>query len=369
MKNFSVLIKPASSNCNMRCVYCFYDDVSNNREIKSYGIMDEDTAKAVIEKSMLQLGDRGTMNFSFQGGEPTVAGLPFFEMFCTLVDTMKPERMKVSYSIQTNGLVIDENWCAFFKKHNFLVGISLDGTLKTHDFLRPDHNGGGTGAAVLSAINLMRRQKIDFNILSVVTKQLAKHAQQVFEFYKKNKFDFVQFIPCLPSLGEPENMKVYTLTPKIYAAFLKQMFKLWRGELINGRYISIRLFDNLTQMITGKIPEQCGIMGFCQPQFVVEADGGIYPCDFYVLDKYHSGNVKDITFEAAFNSAPMQNFLNEKAFVSPLCGECNVKKLCGGGCKRYRSFYFSEEDYCPNRDFLQETYPEFRRIAASLINN
>lgn len=365
-----MLIKPASSLCNLRCRYCFYADESGSRSVESYGIMTEQTARSVIEKAFRQAMGRGNfpgggnVHFAFQGGEPTMAGLPFYEMFTQTAAKLKPDGVRVSYSIQTNGIVLDRAWCELFRENGFLVGLSFDGYPQVHDYLRVGADGDGTSRKVLAAAALLRQSRVDFNILTVVTKQLAKHPTQVFEFYKKNDFGFVQLIPCLSPLDAPDAREPYTLPPRLYAAFLTALFRLWRDGLQNGRYISIRLFDNIVQMLRGESAEQCGLQGSCNLQFVIEADGGVYPCDFYALDEYRAGSINDSDFSQLAQTDVMRDFLRERPAGSPLCAECAVFSLCRGGCRRYRSFQFSEDGYCPVQDFLHQTVGDFRRIAA-----
>lgn len=363
--NFQVLIKPASSLCNMRCSYCFYEDVSNNRGIKSYGIMHSDTSHAIIDRA-IQACPSGEIGFSFQGGEPTLAKIDFFEDFTDYAKKIKPVNLKYTYSIQTNGLNIDDSWCNFFKKHDFLVGISLDGLKETHDELRKDNSKKDTFNRIMNNIMLLKKYNIPFNILTVVTKYNAKHPQALWNLYEKNGFDFVQLIPCLTPLDNPYQKESYILEPQAYGDFLKAFFDIWLNKYTKGKYISVRIFDNLVKMYQGHIAEQCGMMGFCQAQFVIEADGSVYPCDFYVLDKYCGGTVQANSFETIFKSDGFKTFITDNSDKNLMCETCEVKSFCNGGCKRYRYFYFQKEGYCPQKDFLMHAIPSMKQIAASL---
>lgn len=358
----STLIKPASSLCNMRCKYCFYADVSENRMIPSYGIMSAETSEQLIGRFFEGITPPGEITFAFQGGEPTLAGLAYFEHFTAYAEKVNAGRFSLHYAIQTNGLILNEDWCRFFKKYHFLVGVSLDGDESRHDFCRPDAGRQGTFARIRKNIRLLERYGVDYNILSVITKQMAKHPAAQFRFYERNQFQFVQLIPCLKPLGE-EKAGPFDLTPRLYAGFLKQFFSLWYEALVQGRYISVRQFDNIARMMAGFPPEQCGMLGFCSPQFVIEADGGVYPCDFYVLDKYRGGNIKTDSLESISASEPFQRFLKEQEPLPPLCSTCPVRRLCGGGCRRYRSFYAEEAGYCPQQDFLLATGSRFSEVA------
>lgn len=355
MPAFSTLIKPASSNCNLGCAYCFYSDVSSCRATKSYGTMEHGTSHRIIDRAFEHINHSGHLIFAFQGGEPTLAGLEFFKAFVEYANTKKTKGVKINYSIQTNGLLIDSDWCRFFKQHDFLVGLSFDGTPDIHDFLRQN-----SSKQVLAAARLLQEHNIDFNILTVVSKQVARHPKKVFDFLKQ--FDYLQFIPCLEPFNGTEK-SAYTLTPRLYADFLKILFRLWNDQLVKGRYISIRLFDNIVRSISGQMPEQCGMLGVCQMQNVIEADGSVYPCDFYCTDEYNAGNINSMSFEQLYNTKCVEGFLQNTGKPNPICQNCNFKPICNGGCKRYRSLYFAENDYCPFKDFLSDTIDGFIRLS------
>ena len=167
MKQMTFLIKPASSSCDMRCKYCFYEDVSCHRDIKNFGIMQKETAKKIIENIFIN-HELENVHFAFQGGEPTLAGLNYFEYFITQVDNLKNKTI-VTYSIQTNGYDLNMKWMNFFKKNNFLVGISLDGFQENHDFYRHSSLYKGTYSRIIENIQLMKDNNIPFNILTVLT--------------------------------------------------------------------------------------------------------------------------------------------------------------------------------------------------------
>ncbi len=353
MKMLSILIKPASSLCNMRCRYCFYADVSEHRTVPCYGVMSDEIRDALIDRVAEASPDAVT--FAFQGGEPTVAGLSFFKGFVDRVKATLKKEIKVSYSIQTNGLLLDDAFCAFLKENSFLVGLSLDGYRENHDYMRSDAGGKETFSRTLAASRRLRKFGVDLNVLTVVTGPLAKRATKLWQFYRKNGFDFVQFIPCLSPLGETLPAE-WALSPRLYASFLKELFPLWVEGLLNGRYISVRLFDNLVRQAAGQVPEMCGMCGNCSPQFVVEADGGVYPCDFYVLDEHLCGNLLDLSFDGILKHPNMQTFLAPS--LPARCQNCRFGAFCHGSCKRYRSLYFAEERYCPYADFLSSCESE-----------
>ena len=199
MPPVNILIKPASSRCNMRCRYCFYHDIAQHREHAHMGILQEDTMKMVIRRG-IDYADH-LASFTFQGGEPTVAGLSFFQR---VVEEQKRQQresgkqnLRIQNAIQTNGYVIDEAWAGFFHQHDFLVGLSLDGPANVHDKNRVDSRGQGTFQTVMRAVELLEKYHVRYNILSVVTGQNALSVKRIYRFFEKQKFRYLQFIPCL----------------------------------------------------------------------------------------------------------------------------------------------------------------------------
>ena len=346
----SYLIKPASSLCNMNCKYCFYADVSSIREISNYGIMSEETVDCII-KQALEISDEIT--FAFQGGEPTMAGIDYFKKFVARVNFLK-QNQKIHYSIQTNGLLINDEWIELFKSNHFLVGLSIDGYKNNHDSIRIQ-GYNGTFDRIMKTLKLLQNASIDYNVLTVLTNELAKHPKTLYEFYKKNHIKYVQIIPCLPEISQ--NNGKYSLTPKNYYLFFITLFKLWKKDLESGKYISISLFDQLVSIFSNKMPSMCGMLGKCQIQNIIEANGNVYPCDFYCVDEYLMGNVH----EMKMNEMVCKHFFNSEKRVCQLCGRCKFRKICNGNCKRMNVTYFTKT-YCGYQQFLEETYKDFYMI-------
>lgn len=337
MPPLTILVKPSSSNCNLRCKYCFYHSVAGIREVPSYGLMSLDMLEIIVKKS-LEFAD-GICTFAFQGGEPTLVGLDFFKHLVSLQKKYNSKNVKVNNAIQTNGILINDAWAEFLAENNFLVGLSLDGPKDIHDALRYDANGDGTFIRVMNAVKLFNKHKTEYNILAVVNSYVARHVHKVYSFFKRNNFRYLQFIPCLDPLNERPGSFEYSLSPERYAYFLKNLFDLWYEDVINGNMISIRHFDNLVGMLMGYPPEMCGMSGVCNCQFVIEADGGVFPCDFYVIDEWYLGNIKDMGFEELKHSENGKKFVEASLFVDAKCKECKWFNLCRGGCRRHREPY------------------------------
>lgn len=371
MKSFSLLIKPASSLCNMRCRYCFYADVSSLREVKSFGTMEAGVAKQLIENvfSDFETGDRIT--FAFQGGEPTLAGLAWFEAFVQMVTQTMADQNKIldiHYALQTNGLLLDEQWCRFLAEYHFLVGLSLDGEAAFHNENRVDAQGQGTHGRVMAAKRLMDRFQVEYNILWVLTNHHARYPQKIWRFLCDNDIRYVQFVPCLDELNQAK-ASPYALDPRRFASFYIKLFQLWQEDLQKGRYRSINFFDNLFNLLTKRMVTACGFAGQCQAQFVVEADGSVYPCDFYVLDEWRVGSLAAQRPSQLIANERMQRFLTRPRNYGGLCQSCKWSRLCGGGCLRMKDAMYLTKDgsFCGYKSFLDTCEDQIIYLAKNVI--
>ena len=358
MKNISVLIKPASSLCNIECSYCFYNTIAEEREIASYGFMELSTLENIVKKAF-EFSEGGSCTFAFQGGEPTLIGLDFFKKFIEFQNKYKDNSF-INNVIQTNGILIDDEWAAFLKENKFLVGLSLDGPQKVHDARRKGKDNKGTFHSVMKAKRIMDRYKVEYNVLSVVDTTLARNVKEVYEFFKKEKIAYTQYIACLDPLMSENPMDKTNLSPKTYATFLKKLFDLWYKDFMKGKYVSIRYFDNLINIILGRTDEACDMKGHCSIQNVIEADGSIYPCDFYVYDRWNLGNINDNTFEDIIGSDKAREFLSGSLAVADKCNLCKWKHICRGGCRRNR-------ENPENLNTLCEAYDDFFEYTASRL--
>ncbi|SHE76716.1 anaerobic sulfatase maturase [Clostridium fallax] len=335
MNHISFLIKPASSSCNLRCKYCFYCDIADNRSVENYGIMEDSLAETLIKRAFDE--NAKMITFAFQGGEPTLAGLDFFKKFVAITKKYNTNNTIINFSLQTNGFSLNNKWAEFFKANNFLIGISLDGPKDIHDSLRITQNKKGSFNKVMHSIKLLKSFDIPFNILSVLTSFNSKHITKVYNFFKKEKFTHLQFIPCIEPFEYNEHLSKYSLKNDEYTYALNTLFKLYKEDFLSGNYTSIRLFDNYIQMCLGYPPENCGLSGVCSCYFVIESNGDVFPCDFYALDKYKLGNISDNSFNNIKEISTAKNFIRESTLIDEKCIKCKYRKLCNGGCKRYRT--------------------------------
>lgn len=372
MPPINIMIKPASSLCNLRCKYCFYFDTADNRETASYGIMTEDTLENVVKKAF-EFADT-TITIAFQGGEPTLAGLPFYKKFVELQKKYAKPNIQINNAIQTNGININEEYAKFFYENKFLVGISLDGTKDCHDTFRVFPDGRGSYNKVMANIEILKKHNVDFNILCVVNSITAKKIQSVYNFYKKNNFEYLQFIPCLQPFGSEGEKMPFTLSAKDWGTFLCNLFDIWYRDFIAGSNVHIRQFENYIEMILGFPPESCGMSGICSHQNIVEADGTVYPCDFYVLDRYRLGNLNDEDFNDIYKTRSEIQFIEDSRKINSKCMNCKFIGICRGGCKRYCEPFNEDNERALNllcegyMKFFEYSYPRLRKLASLFAN-
>jgi uncharacterized protein len=361
MKSLSLLIKPASGNCQLRCRYCFYKDVAESRQTADYGLMSLETLDQLVKKAIQEASEQCT--FAFQGGEPTLIGLDFYRHLVAFQKKYKAEFQKKSLvvhnAIQTNGMLLDDEWCAFFAKNKFLVGLSLDGNKDIHDLNRIDATGKGTYNRVMKAARLLEKHKVEFNILIVVTRQLARRGKHVYHTLVKNGFRYLQFIPCIDDFDTEPGSSPHSLTADRYGEFLKDLFDEWYKDFMAGRYVSIRHFDNWIHMLQGFPPETCSMSGQCTCYGVVEANGSVFPCDFYVLDQWLLGSIQEDSFGAMLQGEQAMAFVAASLPVADLCRTCKYARICRGGCRRDREPLQRAPEQTPSLNIYCPAYLHF----------
>lgn len=364
MPPLNLLIKPASGKCNMRCRYCFYADETSIREVADYGLMSEDVLEVMIQKALAYA--EGSCTFGFQGGEPTLRGLPFFRKAVELQKKYNVNNVQISNALQTNGLLINDEWAQFFAEEKFLIGLSIDGMASLHNKNRSDARQEGTLRRVLEAAETLRRHNVTFNTLTVITNDTADKLDLIYDFFARHNLRWQQYIPCLDNFGEPQTW----LTTKKYAVFLKKLFDRWYNDVMNGRFIYIRQFENYVGMLLGHPAENCGLMGCCGMQYTVEADGSVYPCDFYVLDDYRLGSFVTDSFEQMDEKRKALRFIESSAEKDKDCLKCEFYPICRGGCRRDRddgAGNLSRTRFCEAyKAFFAYALPGFMQVARTL---
>lgn len=360
MPPISLLIKPASGNCNMKCDYCFYMDEAEKRDKKSYGFMTDQTLKNVIRKTISHA--EGGFTLAFQGGEPTLSGIDFFKKAVEYVKQYNRNNIKVNYALQTNGFAINKEWCEFFKENGFLIGLSVDGTKETHDKFRHNQSGKDTYDRIIETSKLFDDFEVGYNILTVINGETSKIASEIYKDYKSKGWGFQQYITCLEPLNEEPGKKEFSLLPEDYGKFLVELFNMWYEDLQKGEQPYIRQFENYVMMEVGYLPESCEQRGICGIQYVVEADGSVYPCDFYALDDYLLGNFNTNSLSEVDNKRKEINFIERSKCLDDKCRECEFLKICRSGC--YRSRINQINYFCEGyRLFFENCYDKIAEIS------
>jgi len=371
VKNIELLIKPTSYDCNLNCSYCFYKPVKELYP-KEKPRMDLLTLEILISKA-LKYSSGGSAVFSWQGGEPLLSGLEFFKKIIELQKKYGRAGQKVGNSVQTNGLLLDEKWLQLFKEYKNFLGVSIDGDREMQECFR---KGSFNGA--MRAVKMLKESGVEFNILTVINSNNVKKPQELYDFYIGNDLRYVQLIPCA-EVEPGGQLSTPSVTPEEYGKFLCEFFDLWYK---NGEpEISVRIFDNLLELAAGLSPGYCGFKDKCNHYLVVEANGDVYPCDFFVQKKWLLGNVKDCGFEELFEKAGME-FSLLKNTLSEKCLVCEWKFICKGGCPKYREVYsvtlpgkagqspYSTPDYfCEAYKLLYKyAYGRIKALAESMIS-
>ncbi|MBR3129895.1 MAG: radical SAM protein, partial [Clostridia bacterium] len=294
MRNLSVLIKPASHQCNINCRYCFYKDEMKLLRHTPEQRMRIETLETLVKRAF-EFAD-GSISFVFQGGEPTLMGLPFYETFFKLVQRYNTSRAQVSCSIQTNGILLDDAWCRFLSKNHVLVGLSYDGTAEVNDRNRIDYRGTGTSDRVICAIRKLQQYGVEYNILAVITHQSVPNASKIYKELKQLGVGYLQIIPVLEPIGSMRGTQPYSLSNEELAGFLCELFDLWYADFVQGNALCVTYFENIVYKMMGNPLYQCSMNGSCMIEMVTEANGDVYPCDFYVGDEWKLGNIQTDSF-------------------------------------------------------------------------
>ena len=378
-RNLSVLVKPASSRCNLNCAYCFYLDKADMYPWEGQPALSLETLETFLRQYMEAFAQPYT--FAWQGGEPTLMGLPFFraavELEARVTREANPHSVShISNAIQTNATLLDDDWARFFKESNFLVGVSIDGPPEMHDPFRQDRRGRPSHRDVMNGVEHLRRRAVDFNILTVVSTANVEHPEQLLRWLVDQGFRDLQFIPLVEPMpgnapaGETGTFLPGSITPEQYGAFLERLFDEWVDKGADS--IRIRWFDNLIQLLWGHPAETCEMARQCGMYVVLEHNGDCYPCDFFVEKEWALGNILETPLTNIVDSAMSHRFRRMKSRLHPDCRECRWLSLCHGECPRYRITNAGSAEgtlpyFCPSlRGFFDARYGALEEIAVRL---
>jgi len=365
-EQIQLLIKPAGPDCNLACEYCFYRRVSAIHGGGAHRMSDQ-TLQAVVRRYLKLRLPQSV--FCWQGGEPTLMGLDFFQRAVSLMQQFGRGGQSVSNALQTNGLLLDREWCVFLRRYRFLTGLSLDGPAELHDRYRVRSGGAGTHAEVLRALRMMQEAGVEFNVLAVVNALTARHAKTIYTYFRDLGLRHMQFIPCIESDPKTFRPLPFSVTPEAYADFLCELFDLWLPEAKEG--VSIRLFDGLLSRELCGNSNLCYLDGPCGYAPVIEHNGDVYPCDFFVDPDWKLGNVVATPLEKIMRRAKARRFRGARFKLPEACADCAWRTLCRGGClkdrRRISGGFDSPGWYCETyKRFLPHGADAIRKLAAEI---
>lgn len=368
LENFSVLVKPASADCNLACAYCFYRPKSAlYPEVKRHRMSDAVLAK-FIKDYMALVGTNAS--FGWQGGEPLLMGLDFFQKVVTYQQRFGRSGQIVANGFQTNATLIDDDWARLFRRYNFLVGVSLDGPKEIHDFYRCSSAGRPSFDRVMTAIDTLKRHGAEFNILTLLNPRNVSRATELYNFFVGQGFRYLQFIPCIepdPVTGQATD---FSITPEQYGEFLCELFDLWIADGMPSTYI--RMFDALLMHYAINIQPSCQFQEKCASYIVVEYNGDVYPCDFFVEPEWFLGNLMETPLQQIIASDKFASFGELKSQHTQECLECRWLSRCHGACTRHRVALGNDvahpSYFCPSyKQFFEYSHQRFRELSRKAL--
>jgi uncharacterized protein len=367
-RTFTVMLKPVGSVCNLNCTYCYYLEKKDLYPETSNFKLDENLLEEFTRK-YIQEQDVDVITFVWQGGEPGILGIDYYKKALALQKKYAGDK-KISNVFQTNGTFIDENWCQFFKDNNFLVGISVDGPEKLHDYYRKTKQGQPSFHRVMKSVELLHRYRVEFNTLTVVNNLTSQFPLEVYNFLKAIGSTYMQFIPIVERNAiEHEKLKLvdqaynkearltnWSVNPKKFGSFLCSIFDEWVKKDVGRHYV--QLFDVSLANWYGEPPGLCVFEKTCGMTAVMEHNGDLFSCDHFVYDKYRLGNIKNHSLAEILHSKQQSDFSNYKFESLPqYCQDCNYLFACHGACPKHRFLKTPEGETGLN--YLCESYKMF----------
>lgn len=332
-REFQVLVKPVGARCNMSCIYCYYLDKTDLAGGKPAARMPENILREYI-KQHIEASAPGPVLFSWHGGEPLLAGLDYFRKIAELQRMLAPDDKVPVNGIQTNGLLIDDEWCRFFSDNKFIIGLSMDGPSFVHDVYRRKAGDGHTFSMVKKAFLLLSEYGISTELLCTVNAENLMYPVQVYEFFRAMGARYISFIPVVERDVDGK-IADYTVPPEEYGAFLCTVFDLWKARDI-GR-IKVQIFEEALRTAFRQDHTLCIFKKICGAVPVLELNGDLYSCDHFVNRDHLLGNITDRTLAEMLDSREQQEFGLKKLNTLPAyCLECEVRDMCNGECPKNR---------------------------------
>ena len=348
------MAKPSSFHCNIQCEYCFY--LSKEHEFGAKApFMSLDTLRNYV-KNYIESHAGNRVEFAWQGGEPTLLGLDFFKSAVDFQHEFANGKT-ITNAFQTNGLALNRQWAEFFKQHQFLIGLSIDGLSAVHNRYRISSNGNPTFDKVVNALELLKTYQVDFNTLTVVNDQNWHKGKETYLALKTLGSRFMQFIPVVERKNRGIAETTYFSVPgDSFGRFLVDVFQEWKKEDVGQ--IFVLEFDNLLGQWLGYPSSSCVHQPVCGKSLVVEANGDVYSCDHYVYSEYKIGNLNKQSLKEIVLSPQQQQFGMEKLTqLTSICQQCDVRHFCQGGCPKHR--FVSLPNETAKHNYLCASYRYF----------
>ncbi len=349
-REFQVLVKPVGSRCNLQCAYCYYLSPGEF----PYRRMPDDLLESYITQHIQACTD-STIRFSWHGGEPMLYGLDGFRKITVLQKQHCPEGRRIVNGIQTNGILLDDDWCQFLAVEGFIVGLSLDGPAEYHDRYRLDSNPNPTHSRVMLAYDRLRRHGVLTEFLCVVHSGNVHHPLEVYEFLCGLRVPYISFLPLVEPLNE-HNISERTVPADAWGEFLCAIFDLWLDRDI-GR-VKIQIFEEAARPAFGLEHTLCVFRRTCGGVPILESNGDVYSCDHFVTPEHRLGNIHETDLAEMLDSRQQQAFGRAKQDTLPQeCRRCTVLDMCNGGCPKDRILKTPDGASCLN--YLCSGYKRF----------
>jgi serine-type anaerobic sulfatase-maturating enzyme len=371
---FHLLTKPIGPICNLDCKYCFYLEKENLYPGENQWRM-SDTVLAEYIRQYIHSQPVPEINFAWQGGEPTLLGVEFFRKVIALQKKFANGKT-IANAIQTNGTLLDDEWCEFLAANNFLVGLSIDGPAEMHDAYRVDKRQQPTFDKVMRGLDFLKKHKVEFNTLTVVNRVNSQSPLEVYRFLKSIGSQFLQFIPLVeraaageskaagytlaeppvPRHGNSSAVTPWSVEAEQYGNFLCAIFDEWVRHDVGATFV--QLFDTALGNWMGLGSSLCVFAEKCGAALAIEHNGDVYSCDHYVYPRYKLGNVMNQSLGAMVNSPSQIKFGNDKSNSLPkYCRKCEVRFACNGECPKHR--FIQTPDGENGLNYLCAAYKKF----------
>ena len=333
--SFQVFVKPIGPVCNLGCYYCYYLEKENLYSgSESFRMPDDILEKYIIQH--IEASPDPVIQFSWHGGEPTLLGIDYFRKIVALQRMHLPRNQRIVNGIQTNGTLLDEDWCRFFAQEGFYVGISIDGPQELHDLYRVTKNGNPSFEQTMRGYELLLQHRVLHEILCVVNADNVRFPLEVYRFFKKIKAKYITFLPLVEQQPDAE----YGVSPRsvpadAFGSFLCTIFDEWLSQDI-GR-VKVQIFEEAARTAFGQEHSLCIFRETCGNIPVIEHNGDFYSCDHFVDADHFLGNIKETPLLTLLESPEQRGFGRSKLETLPqYCQICEVRTMCHGGCPKNR---------------------------------